>query len=98
MGKDLYTGMALLNVQKAFDCVDHSVLCAKLKAMGIETSWFESYLSIQRPAVYLNGNYSDECFVTCGVPQGLFLGSLLFLIYTNNMEMGVTCRNFAIRR
>ena len=44
--KGLYTGMILLDFQKAFDTVDHKILCNKLKFMGIaSTEWFESYLS-----------------------------------------------------
>ncbi len=35
MAKGNYTGMVLLNSQKAFDTVDHNILCNKLEAMGI---------------------------------------------------------------
>ena len=41
-----YVGMVLLDLQKAFDTVDHDILCQKLEAMGIDfTDWFKSYLT-----------------------------------------------------
>ena len=41
------TGMVLIDLQKAFDMVDHDILCKKLEAMGIDfTDWFKSYLGI----------------------------------------------------
>ena len=45
MSKGLYVGMVLIDLQKAFDTVDHEILCKKLKSMGINsTEWFQSYL------------------------------------------------------
>ena len=41
----LYAGMVLLDLQKAFDTVDHDILCKKLETMGLDfTNWFKSYL------------------------------------------------------
>ena len=46
ISKGLYTGMILLDLQKAFDTVDHLILCDKLRAMGVcSVDWFKSYLS-----------------------------------------------------
>jgi len=43
--KGLYTGVIMLDLQKAFDTVDHHILCSKLQTMGVNsTKWFESYL------------------------------------------------------
>ena len=43
--KGNYVGMVLLDLQKAFDTVDHEILYNKLEAMGINfTKWFQSYL------------------------------------------------------
>ncbi len=46
MAQGKYTGMVLLDLQKAFDTVDHEILINKLMAMGIGSSaWFRSHLT-----------------------------------------------------
>ena len=84
--------MLLLDVQKAFDSVDHTILCKKLYAMGIDPSWFNSYLSNRKQTVCINGIFSDFLDITCGVPQGSLLGPLLYLCYSNDMEVSVSCK------
>ena len=90
--KGLYTGMLLLDVQKAFDSVNHSILCKKLYAMGIDPSWFTSYLSSRKQTVTINGISSEFLDLSCGVPQGSLLGPLLYLCYSNDMEISVKCK------
>ena len=53
--KGFYTGMLLLDVQKAFDSLNHSILCKKLNTMGIDPSWFSSYFNNRKQTVYING-------------------------------------------
>ena len=62
MDKGLMTGMALLDLQKAFDTVDHTILIDKLGAMGVSSNsreWFSSYLSGRTQFVYLKGEKSE---------------------------------------
>lgn len=89
MDKGHLVGMILLDLQKAFDTVNHSILLMKLKAMGLTQSslmWFSSYLSDRHQLVELSGTRSSTKNITCGVPQGSILGPLLFLIYVNDMS------------
>ena len=84
-----YTGL-VLDLQKAFDTVDHVILCKKLWAMGITSvDWFKSYLSCRTQIVNVNQVDSDPLTVSCGVPQGSTLGPLLFLCYVNDMASSV---------
>ena len=86
----LYTGMILLDLQKAFDTVDHEVLCNKLKTMGVQsTDWFMSYLQNRKQILTVGKTQSDPASVTCCVPQGSILGPLLFLCYVNDMVTSI---------
>ena len=84
-----YVGMLLLDVQKAFDSVNHDILCSKLESMGINPGWFKSYLSNRQQLVSVDGISSDFQKITCGVPQGSLLGPLLYLCYSNDMVRSV---------
>lgn len=82
-------GMVMLDLQKAFDTVDHSILLMKLRASGLSDgvlNWFKSYLSDRNQLVDVSGTFSSKASITCGVPQGSILGPLLFLIYVNDMS------------
>jgi len=88
LDKGNYVGMVLLDLQKAFDTVDHFILFDKLKMIGFSPDvirWFESYLSSRKQCTDVSGIQSSLENVTCGVPQGSILGPLLFLIYVNDM-------------
>ena len=88
-----YVGMVLLDLQKAFDTVDHDILCNKLKHMGVAcVGWFESYLKNRLQVVTLDGVNSLPGNVQCGVPQGSILGPLLFLCYVNDMPISIKCK------
>ena len=85
-------GLVLLDLQKAFDCVDHGILLDKLGKMGVgSVDWFRSYLSGRRQCVLVDGVTSDFGEVDCGVPQGSILGPILFLCYVNDMSVSLGC-------
>ena len=73
---------------KAFDCLSHELLIAKLDAYGFDKNALKlvnSYLSNRKQRVKINDKYSSWSEILHGVPQGLILGSLLFNIFICDM-------------
>ena len=73
MDKGFYTEMILVNLQKAFDTLDHTVRLQKMEFIGFKESvikWFQSCLSNRKFFVTLENVFSNPGVINCGVPQG----------------------------
>ena len=78
-----------LDISKAFDKVCHQGLQYKLRQNGISGKLLNiltDFLDSRTQRVILNAQYSSWVKVEAEVPQGLILGSLLFLIYINDLS------------
>ena len=93
------TGAVFVDLRKAFDTIDHSILFRKLHFLGIkgkELNWFENYLSSRIQVVGVGGASSDPPHITSGVPRGSILGPLLFVIHINDSPLCIKICNVLI--
>ena len=85
--KDTPIGI-FIDLTKAFDTIDHSILLEKLKYYGFNEmaiKLMQSYLTGRTQYVQIDDIKSEYCLISTGVPQGSILGPLLFIIYMNDI-------------
>ena len=77
-----------IDLEKAFDTVNHLILCNKLNYYGFRgkiNDLLKSFLTNRKQFVSVNGYDSSQLEIKCGVPQGSILCPLLFLVYINDL-------------
>ena len=79
LDENKYAVGIFIDLSKAFDTVNHSILLRKLELYGVRGScldWFSNNLKNRLKFVSVNGTLSTKQIITCGVPQGSILGPL----------------------
>ena len=87
------TDVIFLDLSKAFDSVPHEHLLTKIDAYGIQGPllyWLRSFLTNRYQCIVLWGHHSSWTSVLSGVPQGIVLGPILFLIYFSDISRNIT--------
>lgn len=81
-----FVGAVLMDSTKAFDCLIHEILLAKLNAYGFDTNTTQmvcSYPTGRRQRVKVNASFSSWTEIKLDIPQGSALGPLLFNLFIN---------------
>ncbi len=81
-----------MDLSKAFDCIPHYLLIAKLHAYGFDEDaqvLVFSYLERRKQCVWINNTQSSFQEILFGVPQGSVLGPILFNYYINDLFLFV---------
>ena len=84
------TGMILIDLQKAFDTLDHDILLDKIKYLSFTSKtmdWFGFYFK-KRKLIRFFESFGNK-ILNCGAPQELILGPILFLLYVNDMKTAI---------
>ena len=85
-----HSAVAFLDITKAYDTVDHSILLLKLSQYGFRgvcLEWFRSYLESRQHCVRIGETMSSNAIINISIPQGSVLGCQLFSLYINDLPL-----------
>ena len=83
-----FIGTIVMDLSKAYDCLPHDLLIAKLGAYGLDRSVLKllmDYLNSRKQRTKVGSSYSEWSKIKHGIPQGYILEPLLFNIFINNL-------------
>ena len=88
LDRNLMIGAVFMDLSKAFDCLPHGLIIAKLHAYGLSLDacgLFSSYLCNRFQRVKVKTSRSEWAVIKKGIPRGSILGPLLFNVFVNDM-------------
>ena len=94
-----FTISVFLDLKKAFDILDYEALLGKLEHYGVRNTglnWFKNYLTDRTQCTLVNSSSSNFEKLVTGVPQGSTQGSVLFLLYINDIVKSSTILQFTL--